>query len=319
MYREKIKVLDCTIRDGGLIHNYQFNQDFVKAIYRAACEAHVDIFEIGKKLCESDEFTREKYGKWNFCDEDDIKKVVQSYECENPPLIAVMFDVGRVDVSTLLPADQSVIGMVRTACYVVDIDKGLDLAKRSKDLGYETTINIMASSAAIESELIEALQQVNKTPEVDYLYLVDSFGAFYSEQVTSYLKLYREHAPDKELGFHAHNNQQLAFANTQQAIIDGVNLLDATVNGIGRGAGNCNLELLVSFLKNPKFDVRPIYKVIQEHMIPLRREIEWGYNDIYGISGHLNQHPRNAMKHRADPKVKDNCYDFYIEATSDPI
>lgn len=319
MYREKIKVLDCTIRDGGLINNYQFSQDFLNAIYRAACEAHVDIFEIGKKLCESNEFTREKYGKWNFCDEDDIKQVVQSYECENPPLIAVMFDVGRVDVSTLLPADQSVIGMVRTACYVVDIDKGLDLAKRSKDLGYETTINIMASSAAIESELIEALQQVNKTPEVDYLYLVDSFGAFYSEQVTSYLKLYREHAPDKELGFHAHNNQQLAFANTQQAIIDGVNLLDATVNGIGRGAGNCNLELLVSFLKNPKFDVRPIYKVIQEHMIPLRREIEWGYNDIYGISGHLNQHPRDAMKHRADPKIKDNCYDFYIESTSDPI
>jgi len=319
MYREKIKVLDCTIRDGGLINNYQFNQDFVNAIYRAACDAHVDILEIGKKLCESDEFTREKYGKWNFCDEDDIKQVVQSYECENPPLIAVMFDVGRVDVSTLLPADQSVIGMVRTACYVVDIDKGLDLAKRSKDLGYETTINIMASSAAIESDLIEALQQVNKTPEVDYLYLVDSFGAFYSEQVTSYLKLYREHAPDKELGFHAHNNQQLAFANTQQAIINGVNLLDATVNGIGRGAGNCNLELLISFLKNPKFDVRPIYKVIQEHMIPLRREIEWGYNDIYGISGHLNQHPRDAMKHRANHKIKDNCYDFYKEATSDPI
>ena len=319
MYREKIKVLDCTIRDGGLINNYQFNQDFVNAIYRAACEAHVDIFEIGKKLCESDEFTREKYGKLNFCDEDDIKQVVQSYECENPPLIAVMFDVGRVDVSKLLPADQSVIGMVRTACYVADIDKGLDLAKRSKDLGYETTINIMASSAAIKSDLIEALQQVNKTPEVDYLYLVDSFGAFYSEQVTSYLKLYREHAPDKELGFHAHNNQQLAFANTQQAIIDGVNLLDATVNGIGRGAGNCNLELLVSFLKNPKFDVRPIYKVIQDHMISLRREIEWGFNDIYGISGHLNQHPRNAMKHRADHKIKDNCYDFYIEATSDPI
>jgi 4-hydroxy 2-oxovalerate aldolase len=177
----------------------------------------------------------------------------------------------------------------------------------------------MASSAAIESDLIEALQQVNKTPEVDYLYLVDSFGAFFSEQVTSYLKLYREHAPDKEVGFHAHNNQQLAFANTQQAIIDGVNLLDATVNGIGRGAGNCNLELLVSFLKNPKFAVKPIYKVIQEEMIGLRREIEWGYNDIYGISGHLNQHPREAMKHRADPKNKDNCYDFYIEATSDPI
>ncbi|MBI5186329.1 MAG: aldolase catalytic domain-containing protein [Nitrospinae bacterium] len=317
MYRKKLKVLDCTIRDGGLINNYHFSDDFVKAVYRAICDSGVDIIEIGKKLCVGAEYTREKYGKWNFCDEDDIKRVVESHECANPPVLAVMYDVGRIDISALPPADQSVIGMVRTACYVPDIDKGLDLVKRTKDLGYETTINIMASSAAIEKDLIEALQQVNETPEVDYLYLVDSFGAFYSEQVTSYLKLYKENAPSKELGFHAHNNQQLGFSNTQQAIIDGVNLLDATINGIGRGAGNCNLELLLNFLKNPKFDVRPVYKVIQEHFVPLRHEMEWGFNDIYGISGYLNQHPREAMKHRANSKVRDNCYDFFLEATSE--
>jgi 4-hydroxy 2-oxovalerate aldolase len=205
--------------------------------------------------------------------------------------------------------------MIRTACYVVDIDKGIDLAKRSKDIGYLTTINIMACSAAIRTDLIEALGQVNNTPEIDYLYLVDSYGAFFSEQVTDYLELYKKYAPDKELGFHAHNNQQLAFANTQQAIIDGVNMLDATINGIGRGAGNCNLELLLSFLKNPKFDVRPVYKTIQEHFVPLRQQIEWGYNDIYGISGHLNQHPRAAMKYRKDNEAMDNCYDFYIAST----
>ncbi|MDR4497470.1 MAG: aldolase catalytic domain-containing protein [Candidatus Scalindua sp.] len=317
MYRKQIKVLDCSIRDGGLINNYQFTMDFVKAIYRASCDSGIDYIEIGKKLCESDEYTREKYGRWNFCDEEDLKQVVSSHKCENPPVLAVMLDVDRVDVKSLLPADQSVVGMVRIACYVPDIDKGLDLVKRTKDLGYETTINIMASSAVIETELIEALQQVNEATEVDYLYLVDSYGAFYSEQVTSYLKLYKEHAPNKELGFHAHNNQQLAFSNTQQAIIDGVNLLDATINGIGRGAGNCNLELLLNFLKNPKFDVRPIYKVIQEHMVPLRKKIEWGFNDIYGISGHLNHHPREAMKQRANAETKDNCYDFLIDSTAD--
>ncbi len=317
MYRKKIKVLDCSIRDGGLINNYHFTMDFVKAIYRATCDAGVDYMEIGKKLCESEEYTREKYGRWNFCDEEDLRQVVESYECENPPVLTVMFDVGRVDIESLLPAEQSVVGMIRTACYVPDIDKGLYLAKRTKDLGYETTINIMASSAVIETELIEALEQANEAKEVDYLYLVDSYGAFYSEQVTSYLKLYKDHAPNKELGFHAHNNQQLAFSNTQQAIIDGVNLLDATINGIGRGAGNCNLELLLNFLKNPKFDVRPLYKVIQEEMVSLRKQIEWGFNDIYGISGHLNQHPREAMKQRANAEIRDNCYDFLIESTAD--
>ena len=314
MFRKELKVLDCTIRDGGLINNYQFSKDFVKAVYRATCDAAVDIVELGKKLEESDEYTREKYGAWNFCDDDDLKEVIDSYDSEYRPLVAVMYDVGRVDVSKLQPRDQGPIDMVRVACYVHQIDKGIDLIRRCKDLGYETTINIMAASAAIETELVQGLEEINKADEVDYLYLVDSFGAFYSEQVTYYGEMYKKYAPDKELGFHAHNNQQLAFSNTQQAIIDGVNLLDATINGIGRGAGNCNLELLLNFLKNPKFNVRPIYKVIQEQFVPLRNEIEWGFNDIYGISGHLNQHPRDAMKFRADKENKNNCYDFYVKS-----
>jgi 4-hydroxy 2-oxovalerate aldolase len=315
VFRKELKVLDCTIRDGGLINNFQFSDEFVNAVYAAACDAGVDVIELGKKLAVSEEYTRDKYGKWNFCDDDDLQRVIDSHESDYRPLVAVMFDIGRVDVNALKPRDQSPIDMARVACYVPDIDKGLDLVKRSKDLGYETTINIMACSAAIRTDLIEALNQVEETPELDYLYLVDSYGAFYSEQVTDYLSLYKKHAPSKELGFHAHNNQQLAFANTQQAIIDGVNLLDATVNGIGRGAGNCNLELLLNFLKNPKFDVRPVYKVIQEEFVPLRNNIEWGYNDIYGISGHLNQHPREAMKCRGDDNRKDNCYDFYLSST----
>jgi 4-hydroxy 2-oxovalerate aldolase len=314
MFRKELKVLDCTIRDGGLINNFQFSKDFVKAVYRATCEAGVDIVELGKKLEESDEYTREKYGPWNFCDDDDLKEVIDSWDSEYRPLVAVMYDVGRVDVSKLQPRDQSPIDMVRVACYVHQIDTGLDLVRRCKDLGYQTTINIMAASAAIETELVEGLVEIDKADELDYLYLVDSFGAFYSEQVTYYLEMYKKYAPNKELGFHAHNNQQLAFSNTQQAIIDGVNLLDATINGIGRGAGNCNLELLLNFLKNPKFNVRPIYKVIQKQFVPLREQIEWGFNDIYGVSGHMNQHPREAMKFRADEENKDNCYDFYLKS-----
>jgi 4-hydroxy 2-oxovalerate aldolase len=280
----------------------------------AACRSGIDYFEIGKMLSESEQYPRDKWGKWNFCKEDDVKRVLDCHRGEYRPGIAVMLDVGRVDVAALKPADKSPFDMIRVACYVADVDKGADLVRRTKDLGYETTLNIMAPSAAIESDLVAALAEVNEIKELDYLYLVDSYGAFYSEQITAYVNLYRKYAPSKPLGFHGHNNQQLAFSNTQQAIIDGVNLLDATINGIGRGAGNCNLELLLNFLKNPKFDVRPIYHVIQEQFVPLRQQIEWGFNDIYGISGYLNQHPRAAMKLRADEKERDNCYDFYLES-----
>ena len=314
MYRKEIKVLDCTIRDGGLINNYQFSETFVKAVYAAACDSGVDYFEIGKKLADSDSYPRDKWGVWNSCDDDVIREVIDSHECEHRPKIAVMFDIGRIDLKALQPIDQTPFDMIRVASYVADINKGIDVVKTCKELGYETTLNIMAPSAAIERDLAEGLEETNEVAQLDYLYLVDSYGAFYSEQVTSYVELYKKYAPNKPLGFHGHNNQQLAFSNTQQAIIDGVNLLDATVNGIGRGAGNCNLELLLNFLKNPKFDVRPIYKVIQEQMVPLRETIEWGFNDIYGISGYLNQHPRAAMRQRGDDENRDHCYDFYLES-----
>ncbi|MEW6515930.1 MAG: aldolase catalytic domain-containing protein [candidate division FCPU426 bacterium] len=319
MYRKEIKVLDCTIRDGGLINNYQFTEELVKAVYRAICEAGVDIIELGKKLAVSEQYPTSKYGPWNFCDDDVVKRIVESYQGNYKPLIAVMFDIGRIDLAALRHKKDTPFDMIRTACYVPQVDKGLDAVKRCKDLGYITTLNLMAVSAAIETEINEALEAVAKVSELDYLYVVDSYGAYYSEQVTHMIKWYSQYVPLEKLGFHGHNNQQLGFSNTQQAIIDGVNLLDATVNGIGRGAGNCCLELLLGFLKNPKFDVRPIYKVIQEYFLPLRKEIEWGYNDIYGISGILNQHPREAMEFRSHKDKQDNCLEFYDLVTRQDV
>jgi 4-hydroxy 2-oxovalerate aldolase len=315
MFRKEIKVLDCTIRDGGLINNYQFSKDFVKAVYRAICDAGIDIMEVGKKLVESPEYPRAKFGEWNYCDDEILKEVIGSTQGKYKPQIAVMYDIGRIDLSGLKAKKDSPVDMIRTACYVPQTDKALDVVKRTKDKGYQTSLNIMAVSAAIERDLIEALEGVAKTPELDYLYLVDSYGAFYSEQVSFYINLYKKYFPLERLGFHGHNNIQLAYANTQQCIIEGVNLLDVTINGMGRGAGNCPTELLMGFLKNPKFDVAPIYKVIQEQFVPLRKTMEWGYNDVYGISGLLNQHPRDAMKWRADKDKLDNCHDFYEYCT----
>ncbi len=316
MFRKEIKVLDCTIRDGGLINNYQFSESFVKAVYAAVADAGVDIIELGKKLVESDEYPRSKFGPWNYCDEELLKRIVGSYKGSSHPQVAVMFDIGRIDLKGMVAKKDSPVDMIRTACYVPQIDKALDAVKRSKDQGYQTSLNIMAVSAAIETELNEALEDVSKAPEVDCLYLVDTYGAFYSEQITYYLELYKKYVPVAKLGFHGHNNIQLAYANTQQCIIEGVNMLDATINGMGRGAGNCPLELLLGFLKNPKFNVLPIFKVIQEQFVPLRKEMEWGFNDIYCISGLLNQHPRDAIKWREDKGKMENCYDFYLESSS---
>jgi 4-hydroxy 2-oxovalerate aldolase len=161
--------------------------------------------------------------------------------------------------------------------------------------GYETTINLMAVSKVIERDLDEALDDLSKS-KVPVVYVVDSFGSMYSEQIHFLAKKYIEALPGKQIGIHTHNNQQLAFANTIEAIIAGINRIDATIYGMGRGAGNCPLELLLSFLKNPKFDIRPILEVIQEFFIPLKSETEWGYHIPYLITGILDEHPRSGIK-----------------------
>ncbi len=145
-----------------------------------------------------------------------------------------------------------------------------------------------------ERDLDAALDDIAKS-RVPVLYIVDSFGAMYCERVQTLAEKYQAALPGRTIGFHGHNNQQLAFSNTIEAIIRNCNMLDGSLLGIGRGAGNCPLELLLSFLKNPKFNVRPLVECIEQEIFPWEKKIDWGYSIPYMVTGVLNQHPRSAM------------------------
>jgi 4-hydroxy 2-oxovalerate aldolase len=225
--------------------------------------------------------------------------------------LSAMADIGRIDYDDIPPKSESSLDMVRVACYIHQVDKGIDLAHHCMDKGYEATINLMAVSTVGLRDLEEGLNDLGKS-RVPVIYLVDSFGAFYSEDIDVLAKKYMESLPGKTIGIHAHNNQQLAFANTIEGIRFDCNLVDGSLYGIGRGAGNCALELLIAFLKNPKFSIEPILKVIQDYMIPMRDEIEWGYLIPYVITGALNQHPRAAIAMRKT-EDKDKYAEFYNE------
>jgi 4-hydroxy 2-oxovalerate aldolase len=312
MYREQIKVLDCTIRDGGLINNHYFTDEFVRAVYQALSKAGVDYMEMGYRSSR-ELFPPQEYGDWKYCDDDKIRQVIDGIESDIK--LSIMVDSYRVKEQVFALADESPIDMVRVATYVKYIDSAIDLIKRCHDLGYETTCNIMSVSTEREPDLVEALDQLAKTA-VEVVYVVDSFGALYCEQIEYLVKLYKQHLPGKIIGVHCHNNQQLAFSNTIEGIIHNANYLDASLYGIGRGPGNCCLELLMGFLKNPKFDLRPILKVIQDYMLPMRDEIEWGYLIPYMITGILNEHPRFAIEKRKTAD-KDKYAEFYEELSTE--
>jgi len=307
MFREQIKVLDCTIRDGGLINNHNFDRNFVRAVYKALSEAGVDYMEMGYKNSK-ELFSPKEYGLWKFCDDDEINRIIDGIESKLK--ISVMVDIGRVNIDDVKPASESPVDMIRVASYVKDIDKAISMVNHFVEKGYETTINIMAISRDQGVEFNEALHQIEQESKIKALYIVDSFGALYQEPVEHLVKIAKNIIKTKEIGFHGHNHQQLAFGNTIEAIIHGANYLDGTIYGIGRAAGNCPLELLIGFLKNPKFDLRPILDVISKEFIPLREKIEWGYIIPYAISGMMNEHPRAAMALRASNK-KEDYREFY--------
>ena len=201
--------------------------------------------------------------------------------------------------------------MIRVATYVNTIPAAIEMINYCADLGYEVTINIMAVSTASEKDLDLALDMLGQS-KASVIYLVDSYGSLYPEQIREFAKKYLKVAEKygKSIGIHAHNNQQLAFANTIESCVMGVSYLDATMGGMGRGAGNCYMELLMGFLRNPKYSINPVLKFVEKHMLPLKAsDIVWGCDVQYMLTGQQNQHPRSAMAFTADKRT--DYFNFY--------
>lgn len=307
--RKDIKVLDATIRDGGLCNNFEFTDEFVTELYKTNVKSGIDYMEFGYKASKN-LFKTSDFGKWKFCGEEDIRKIVGDNISDMK--IAVMADVGRCDYKTdFLPKSESVIDMVRVACYIHQIPSAVEMIDYLHDLGYETSCNIMAISQANLNQVQDALDMICES-KADVIYLVDSYGSLYPENAAELAKTYLEaaEAAGKKVGFHAHNNQNLAFANTIETLSYGVSYLDATAMGMGRGAGNCATELLLGFLKNPKYTLYSLLEFIEKYMIPLKNSgVVWGYDLQYLFTGQLNRHPREAMTFTADGR-SDYC-EFY--------
>ncbi|MCA9231845.1 MAG: aldolase catalytic domain-containing protein [Planctomycetales bacterium] len=317
-FRPELQVLDCTIRDGGLINNHLFTDEVVRAVYDTCVEAGIDAMEVGYKNSPK-LFPKGDYGPWRHCDEADLNRLFPDHDAEKTGLkLCAMADAEKSDFrEQIVPCEESVLDVIRVAFYAHQLSDAIEMINYCDSLGYETFANLMAVSNITEVEIDAVLEGIAQTP-AGTMVIVDSFGYLYREQVD---RLYKKYAnamagTGKEIGIHAHNNQQLAFANTIEAIILGANRADATMAGLGRGAGNCPMELLLGFLRNPKFHLRPIIKLLQDYILPLQASVDWGPSVPYNITGQLNLHPRAAMECRASEQ-RDDLIAFYDKIVSD--
>jgi 4-hydroxy 2-oxovalerate aldolase len=201
-----------------------------------ASPAGIDYMEIGYRASRKN-IKLGEHGCWKYCQEEDIRRIVG--ENATALKLSIMADAGKCDYREDIPAKQeSVIDLVRVACYVHQVPLALDMLKDARDKGYETTVNLMAVTTVGDCELEAALELLAPS-EAQAIYVVDSFGALYPLQTRRLVQKYLQHAKagGKEVGIHAHNNLQLAYANTIEAIALGANYIDATMAGLGPWRG----------------------------------------------------------------------------------
>lgn len=307
--KKEIKIVDVTLRDGGLVNDFYFSDEFALNLYEANLKAGIDYMEFGYKASKR-LFSVQEYGHWKFCEEDHIRKIVNPNE--DTLKICVMADVGRTDYKTdIIDKKDSVIDLIRVATYIDDIFDAVKMIEHIKEKGYEVTCNIMAVSTAGDRKLRDALK-ILASSCVDGVYIVDSYGALYPWQTQNLLELYMDIMENygKFVGMHAHNNQQLAFANTIMALEYGVEYVDVSMAGIGRGAGNCATEQLVAYLNSDEYEFPPVCEFIQKNISRLKKEgMKWGYDFPYLVTGMLNTHPRDAINFIGNQG--ENYIDFY--------
>ncbi len=290
----KAQVLDCTLRDGGYVNNWKFGQKNIKNIISNLYEANIDYIECGF-VNENVETTT---GISKFHSIDDVNKILPKKIKTN---YAIMINYGSVDINDVPNYNGNGVNCIRVAFHKKDLSSALDYCKVIKEKGYKVFVQAMVSLSYTESEFLYLINKCNEFKPYS-MYIVDSFGSMNKKEALYYFKLAeRNLSNDILLGFHAHNNMQLAFANAM-SLLENSNrkfIIDSSVHGMGRGAGNLNTEILINYLNQEylgNYNITPILDINDSIIEKIYSLTPWGYSLPNYLSAKHNCHP-NYAKH----------------------
>jgi len=281
-----MNILDCTFRDGGHLNRWDFDNQCVIDSYIASAKSNVDYFEIGYRTPSS----IKNLGSFAYCDDNFLLDLIEPI---NNCKLTLMIDAGKsnVEIKDCI-IENTIIKAIRVAAYPYELNKALSLVEEIKNKGYEVFLNLMAFSEFTE-ENFKTLRDWKNKEILNAIYFADSFGSFLPNNTIKCIKSLKE-INYNNIGFHAHNNLQLAFANTLAAIDHGVKYVDASIYGMGRGSGNLQIEVLISYLektRNIKYNPVPYLNIIDQFFIEIFEKYRWGYNLQSLMGGIKNIHP----------------------------
>lgn len=290
----RIQVLDCTLRDGGYCNDCYFGFENEKKIVSGLIEANVDIIECGffnEKLEYDSERTR-------FTSLDEVSAVIPADRANK--IFVMLADHGKFSPETLPEYDGKSVDGLRIAFHKKDRLAGLEDCKIVKAKGYKVFVQAMVSLSYTDEEFLDLIRRVNDIEPYAF-YIVDSFGMMKNRDLTRLFYLVEHNLKESiRIGFHSHNNMQLAYSNAQSLVNEHTErrlIIDSSIYGMGRGAGNLNTELFVEYLNenaDGKYNLKPLLAIIDEILSDFYEKNHWGYSLPNYLSAKHNAHPNYA-------------------------
>jgi 4-hydroxy 2-oxovalerate aldolase len=295
-----IKILDCTLRDGGYVNNWEFSTESTSEIIKSLIDSEIEIVECG--------FVSQKKGRdknsTQFKEVHQVNELLRSMRVEKEDTnFCVMINKGEYDLDSLpeFVQEKDMISIIRYAFHKKDWRNAMEDIDIMIEKGYNVCVQAMVTLSYTDLEILQVLEEINKR-DIYAMYIVDSFGAMSGDDFRRLHYLFENNLKRSiRLGYHSHNNLQLAYSNAIDFIqikdINRVIIIDSSIHGMGRGAGNLTTELLADYLNKKKhagYEIVPMLEMIDKYLETIYKENYWGYSIAHFLSASFGCHPNYA-------------------------
>jgi len=319
MMMNEVKLLDCTLRDGGYINNWDFTEHQIKSTISNLTNANIDYVEIGYLTS----ITGDVNGSQFQCIESASKLLPNN---RKKTKYVIMVDVAQFDIEELCPRSKDTLDGIRVVFYKRQIDLAHVFCDRVREKGYDLFIQPMVTVDYSAQEFSELASRFYNNYQPYSIAIVDSFGCMNATMLNSFVEMIRQNTGDDvRIGFHGHDNMQLTQINAA-SLINCANrqklIIDATVSGIGRGAGNLYTELIANYCNfhcNSEYNLNQILQVASEVTEPLSRKFKWGYSPYLMLTAMHHAHPNYATYLLANHDVSVSEFADFINSIPDDM
>lgn len=292
MSKQTVKILDCTLRDGGFINDWEFGQDTLNNIFERLVSSRVEFIEVGFL----DERRKFDINRSIMPDSASVEEIFGKNNKGNAIIVA-MIDYGTCSIENLQPCSESYLDGIRVIFKKHIMYEAIEFCRQVKSLGYKVFTQAVSITSYNDEELLELVSLVNDLSPYA-LSLVDTYGLLHQDNLNHIVDVFDEHLdPEICIGYHAHNNFQLGYSNCIEILNKSLNrtvLVDASLYGMGKSAGNAPIELVSAYMNthhNKCYDIHQMLEAIETSIMDIYYKVPWGYNLFYYIAAVNRCHP----------------------------